>query len=256
MCSIFGIAYQEGCELKDNKLMAALLTRLFREAESRGRDASGLAFVSAAQVNVIKKDLPASEFVDLPEYKETMDNYGGIFCDEYRRRPISILGHCRAQTQGTKRDNKNNHPIVRSEVVGVHNGMISNDYELFNRHANNFPRNALVDSEIIFALIEHYAKDGDIGRAIRKATSVLRGSMACAMIHVKQPHLLWLFRNSSPCTIYHFVESGFIMWASTEQQLINALADLDFGEIESIPFKQHEGVTIDLHRSKIRTFSV
>ena len=62
----------------------------------------------------------------------------------------------RDYTKGHPRIEANNHPIRHGRVVGIHNGIILNDEELFARYG--FERaepEMTVDSEAIFALAEH-----------------------------------------------------------------------------------------------------
>ena len=66
------------------------------------------------------------------------------------------LVHVRDYTKGHPRIEANNHPIRHGAVVGIHNGIIVNDEEIFARYG--FPRaepEMTVDSEAIFALAEH-----------------------------------------------------------------------------------------------------
>ena len=66
-----------------------------------------------------------------------------------------LLVHVRDYTKGHPSIAANNHPIRHGAVVGIHNGIIVNDDELFDRHG--FERaepEMTVDSEAIFALAE------------------------------------------------------------------------------------------------------
>src|SRR5881397_3100937 len=65
------------------------------------------------------------------------------------------LVHVRDYTKGHPSLEANNHPIRHGSVVGIHNGIIRNDEEIFAQHG--FVRAAprmTVDSEAIFALME------------------------------------------------------------------------------------------------------
>ena len=263
MCAIFGIGFQRGHSLRDNAAAKKLLRNMFLENERRGRTSSGLAYVSPYKISVIKKDVKASDFIFLPEYRAAEDEYINLERKNPQVRevdfnPISIIGHCRQKTKGTEKDNKNNHPIVRSRVVGVHNGIISNDDQLFEDHETHFNRNGRVDSEIIFALIEHYSGNaGKIDDAIKKAVNELWGSMACAMVHKCQPYIVWLFRLHSPCTIMHFPDTGIILWSSEDYYIENATADLSFlGKPVEIPFPAKSGIAFDFYKNRTYRFGL
>jgi glucosamine 6-phosphate synthetase-like amidotransferase/phosphosugar isomerase protein len=96
-----------------------------------------------------------------------------------------LLVHVRDYTKGHPSLAANNHPIRHGSVVGVHNGIIVNDDDLFDEHgiARAEPE-MTVDSEIIFALAEQ--SRGRTARALEQ----LYGSMAAAWIDEGRPELL------------------------------------------------------------------
>jgi glutamine---fructose-6-phosphate transaminase (isomerizing) len=68
---------------------------------------------------------------------------------------IQLLVHVRDYTKGHPSLAANNHPIRHGAVVGIHNGIIRNDDELFAQHQiDRAAPEMTVDSEIIFALAE------------------------------------------------------------------------------------------------------
>src|SRR5205814_3774913 len=96
-----------------------------------------------------------------------------------------LLVHVRDYTKGHPSLTANNHPIRHGAVVGVHNGIICNDDELFE--GNGIARaepGMSVDSEIIFALAARSR-----GRTTA-ALEQLYGSMAAAWLDEGRPELL------------------------------------------------------------------
>ena len=99
------------------------------------------------------------------------------------------LVHVRDYTKGHPSLDANNHPIRHGAVVGIHNGIIRNDEEIFARHG--FERAAprmTVDSEVIFALMEE-------ARSSAKALDELYGSMASAWMDEREPEVLYIARG-------------------------------------------------------------
>ena len=84
----------------------------------------------------------------------------------------------------------NNHPVRHGPVVGIHNGIITNDDELLAPHscARAEPR-MTVDSEAIFALAAHSRNDA-------RALEHLRGAMATAWLDEREPGVVFLARGS------------------------------------------------------------
>ena len=98
--------------------------------------------------------------------------------------------HVRDYTKGHPSINANNHPVRHGPVVGIHNGIITNDDELLAPHscARAEPR-MTVDSEAIFAIAAHSRNDA-------RALEHLRGAMATAWIDEREPDTLFLARGT------------------------------------------------------------
>jgi glucosamine 6-phosphate synthetase-like amidotransferase/phosphosugar isomerase protein len=98
---------------------------------------------------------------------------------------LQLLVHVRDHTKGSPSLPANNHPIRHGAVVGIHNGVIRNDDDLFERHGIERAEPAMtVDSEIIFALA-----DGSRGRTAQ-ALEQICGSMATAWLDEGRPELV------------------------------------------------------------------
>jgi glucosamine 6-phosphate synthetase-like amidotransferase/phosphosugar isomerase protein len=99
------------------------------------------------------------------------------------------LVHVRDYTKGHPSIAANNHPIRHGAVVGIHNGIIANDEEIFALHG--FQRaepEMTVDSEAIFALAE-------ASRNRAEPLEELYGAMATAWLDDRRPGLLYLARG-------------------------------------------------------------
>jgi len=99
------------------------------------------------------------------------------------------LIHVRDYTKGHPAIAANNHPIRHGAVVGVHNGVIENDDALLARYGIDREEPQMtVDSEAIFALVEHHRHD-------TRALTQLRGAMAAAWMDERDPATLYLARG-------------------------------------------------------------
>jgi glucosamine 6-phosphate synthetase-like amidotransferase/phosphosugar isomerase protein len=252
MCAIFGLGFMRGHEIRNDTLIQNFIRSLFSENMVRGRTASGMAYVSYRGIKVIKKDIYATGFINLPEYRKTESECVSF---DISNTLLSVLGHCRLKTKGTETNNKNNHPIICNKVVGVHNGCISNDDELFTVYNGKINRNGEVDSEIIFSLVDYFSKTCHIHDAIQRMSSIVSGGLACAMVHELQPHVIWLFRRFNPCDIVLFKDIGLISWSSSKDYIESATSGL-FGKGEIIQFPPNSGIGIDLHRNRIHRFTI
>lgn len=268
MCAIFGLGFMRGHKVNSTEMVRAIVRRLFIENQVRGGTAAGLAFINSRVFHVVKKDVRGEKLITLPEYEEAEKKYmvlsdlpeGEINTVVAKEPPLSFIGHCRLKTKGSELDNVNNHPIVRDEVVGVHNGMIGNDDRIFDIYEKTFDRNGRVDSEIIFALIEHFSKDAEkpIHKAVQKTSKALRGGMACAFAHRRHPHIVWLFRRGGPCAINIYRDVGLVAWSSMRHYIEHSVKGYEdvLGKAEVVGLEEGEGMSIDLHRNYIYRFGM
>ena len=146
----------------------------WRAIAERGADAVGYAYRNGGDVHVHKQRSGASKLLDRVEIPQHASK---------------VLVHVRDYTKGHPMIEANNHPVRHGAVVGVHNGIILNDEEIFADHG--FERAAprmTVDSEAIFALAE-------LTESRAKALEELRGSMAAAWIDERRHGLVYCARG-------------------------------------------------------------
>src|SRR5262249_44949173 len=98
--------------------------------------------------------------------------------------------HVRDYTKGHPSIPANNHPVRHGPVVGIHNGIITNDDELLEPYdcARAEPQ-MTVDSEAIFAVAAHSMSDA-------RALEELEGAMAAAWFDEREPAVLHVARGT------------------------------------------------------------
>jgi glucosamine--fructose-6-phosphate aminotransferase (isomerizing) len=159
LCGIAG--YSLGAESRVERTVAA--RALLAGIAERGADAVGYAYrIPGRPISVHKQRSGASALLDR------------INVPQDARK---LLVHVRDYTKGHPSLAANNHPIRHGAVVGVHNGIIQNDDELFAEHdIERAEPEMTVDSEIIFALAER--SRGRTAAALEQ----LYGSLATAWL--------------------------------------------------------------------------
>lgn len=205
MCGIagFSISTAERPTLDRYRLAQTLL----REIEPRGRDAAGAAWRTAGQGRTwYQKDAVRGSI------------FAGRLNESIGQAAAAVL-HTRFATQGSVKQDVNNHPIVRDGIVGVHNGVIANDDEIFALLGEKVERYGQVDSEAIFALIEQ-AEAMTAGDESQFADlfSLLVGTMAAAWLPTDQREL-WLVRGSGSPLYAAQTERRSLIFASTESAI-------------------------------------
>src|SRR5215475_3055283 len=143
MCGIAGYSLSARSSVDRTLAAQALLAGI----ADRGADAVGYAYRGPedAYPTVVKQRTPASMLLERIDVPQTADE---------------LLLHVRDYTKGHPSIAANNHPVRHGPVVGIHNGIITNDDELLGRFdcARSEPR-MTVDSEAIFALAAHSGND-------------------------------------------------------------------------------------------------
>ena len=248
MCGIFGMGFLSKC--KNPKFITQLTAELLNSVEIRGTDASGVAFISDKKVYVVKDGVSGSVLSKSIKFKTA--------CEEMINEDLlQIIGHCRAQTKGSYLNNLNNHPIISDKVVGVHNGYVSNDDDLF-RHYNqqtSMPREGEVDTEIIFRLIDHFNKhnENNLMRSVSLTSKEIEGSFACAFAQADKPHILGLFRLYNPTVIRYYKRNNMLLYCSTDTLINLALKEVKYNILQDysdFPYNSKSSLFINLQTGK------
>ena len=177
----------------DPRQVARVLLRLL---EVRGRDASGVAWHDNGETYIQKAAIAGN--VLARQLDESVGTTGIV--------------HTRWATQGSPKQEVNNHPIDASGVVGVHNGHCSNDDELI-RMCDGYKRKGEVDSEAIFALIAHGPKE----LKLRERLAKVRGGAALFWLRTGDTkQRLHVARLQSSPLVLGMTTGGSIIGASTE----------------------------------------
>ena len=233
MCGIAGFCLNPS-ERDCNRL--DLSEGLLFEIESRGRDATGAAWVDprSKRTHVLKQATHAHAFTR---------STGERLC----RDADTAVMHTRYATQGSPKNRDNNHPVHRGNVVLTHNGHIANDRSLFKQL--NISRKGQVDTEAAAALLA-------FGKADHPCDLLpqLRGTAALAWLNTGDPYTLHLARvTSSPLWLAQ-TTGGSLIYASTQDAVLNGVlsAGLDYDWIhcadEGEYFRVRHGSVVE-HRT-------
>ena len=173
MCGIAGYSLHPSSDLERTLAAQALLAAI----AERGADAVGYAYRGPRETyaTVVKQRTPASQLLDRVSVPQEANQ---------------LLVHVRDDTKGHPSIAANNHPVRHGPVVGIHNGIITNDDDLLAPHscARAEPR-MTVDSEAIFAIAAHSRNDA-------RALEHLRGAMATGWLDEREPGVVFVARGS------------------------------------------------------------
>jgi glucosamine 6-phosphate synthetase-like amidotransferase/phosphosugar isomerase protein len=176
--------------------------------EDRGQAATGLAVVQTdGQVRIHKMPVRAAEFVTTAAYR--------LLLDSLDAQTTLLLGHTRHPTKGDPASAANNHPLQIGSVFGVHNGHIDNDDTLFSRW--DLPRQAEVDSEIIFRLLEACSPadlNGHYLAAVRPRLEHLQGQFTFMACDRRTPTKLLVVKHRNPLSLHFQSEWKALIFSS------------------------------------------
>ncbi len=179
-----------------------MFTDLCYASAIRGTDATGVAIVQGKEIIVEKAPIKSSLFIKDYLFKHM---------DLLSKTNLAI-GHTRNKTQGSEKDNNNNHPIHSKQWVMIHNGICSSMDRI-----KDYKYHGEVDSEILLSHVETYGLE--IG------LSHLSGYAAIALIDRGNPTNLYLWRHNEIIFIGHDRRSRTIFFASSEALLEHGLAN-------------------------------
>lgn len=196
MCGIAGFSLSPTSKVNARKLAHELLCGI----ESRGGQASGVAWQSAKGSGFFKQDVAGSRLS-----LKTMD----------RRSRVAVL-HTRLATHGSVKVNANNHPVMSPDksISLVHNGVIYNHDIVRKQFAGKL---AEVDTAVIPAIVESFGFE---------RFDMLDGDASVAWLDERNRGVLMVGRLShSPLCIAQLHDGSFV-FASTESLLRKAIDNL------------------------------
>ena len=169
MCGIFGIVSQKNVSEKSFKHLAKL-------AQQRGKDSSGLVKYFDDFYRIYRSD---SSILNL--IKKVKISNSSL-----------LLGHSRLVTNG----HSDNQPVIKNEVILLHNGIIVNDEEIWNTLESK--KEQQIDSEAIAGIAIDFLKSNkDIELLPKLIFDKCKGVASCAMAFPEIGKLLLFSNNGS-----------------------------------------------------------
>lgn len=195
MCGIVGVA-SNGPMLP---VMKDFFQSLLFHDVVRGHHATGVAAIDTQKqlLTVEKKAVASPQFLEIAEVQENLFAYKHDF--------NIYIGHNRWATSGAKDDDKNAHPFVHGDVVGVHNGSLRNQ-RLLDNH-----KDYVVDSDNLY----HHLNANGLTDTLAKTD----GAFALVW-YDREDSTLNFIRNSERPLCIAKLTNGCWVWASERSMLM------------------------------------
>jgi asparagine synthetase B (glutamine-hydrolysing) len=251
MCGIFGVIVKKESNYS-KEFLASSLEFLAKISESRGKDSSGLCLSLDNEIKVSKGPIKISSLLKKVEIKndikQTFHN---------KTNASFAFGHARLVTNGSQLNDDNNQPVVKDNIVCVHNGIVVNVDELWGQHPE-LKRDYEIDTEILLALIRQSVDKGEsIEYAISHATSKIWGTASLALTFADINKFSLSTNNGS---LYILHNNKDIMFFASEKFMLNSLVEKKSLENEISNFTiehlvANSGVVIDLDSFEFSKYS-
>lgn len=256
MCGICGIVAHNGSGYDQETLREALEV-LGRHSQVRGKDSSGLVVRDEAEatLRVYKGATPLTSLLEMDELRALLDRALERY-DEATDASFSVMGHSRLVTNGSQLQHENNQPVVKSGLVGIHNGIIVNDSELWERNAA-LTREHEIDTEVMLALIREKLKWGwTLPAAMARVEAETEGTISTAVLFADRPELLLAANNGS---LYTLTNGHDLLFFASEQYPLRVVAnDLHIGSSNEFEIRQvvsRSGVVLNLDSFELSSFA-
>ncbi|MBR3629999.1 MAG: class II glutamine amidotransferase [Oscillospiraceae bacterium] len=218
MCALFGfLDYGHRIPIK---VLQRLLQALANASEIRGNHAAGIAYLKDNSLTIYKRPKPAHKLhFKLP------------------RGTSAVMGHTRFTTQGSEKQNYNNHPFKghAGEVFALaHNGVLYNEREL--KQQNQLPPTVIeTDSYVAVQLLEGEGKVDF--ESLKSMAETVCGSYTFTVL--TEQNVLYFVKGTSPLYLIHFPKHGLYVYTSTSTIMHEAL------ERMGMLFLPHEVVPVN-----------
>lgn len=190
MCGIFGATILPESSLKNQ--LKDILKNLFLLSESRGKEASGFAVNTGKELRYLRSPFAASDLIKSNAFKNEINSLLAQDSLHY-----TVIGHSRLVTNGYEQVNENNQPVLKNNLAVVHNGIIVNSEELWEKYADEQKLSDL-DSELIPTLIHRfYSQDKDLYKSLIKLYQEINGMTSIALLPLDLNNLILATNNGS-----------------------------------------------------------
>lgn len=199
MCGLAG--WFGDCKVSHHQRLArarAVESLLVLNAD-RGTDASGVgAVLPSGRRDIFKKAVSSHALVrhkDLSDLLRSKD-------------AIGMLAHTRLGTMG-QNVHENAHPFVERDIMGIHNGMITNYQDLTLKDDKHKP--IRVDSQAVFRVL---ARVKPSPAAYADMLELVQGSLALVWHDRRDPEALYLIKHQNPLNLVVVPRIKTLFWSS------------------------------------------
>lgn len=178
---------------------------------SRGRDSSGIMCrdASPGEFIIVKGDIPVNRLLRSSAARQLLDKAVRRY---QAGTTFQAMGHARLVTNGSQLRECNNQPVVKDRLICVHNGIVTNDADLWAAHPE-LKREYQIDTEVLASLTRHHLPSLGLAGAIKATLASIEGTASCALFCQDSDELALFSNNAS---LYYVLSENLLLFASEE----------------------------------------
>jgi glutamine---fructose-6-phosphate transaminase (isomerizing) len=257
MCGIFGVIAKE--EKYNRNELVKLLEDVAKLSQVRGKDSSGFAvrFEKEKQIDVLKGPVSIDNLLRTDEYKSLKNAALTESKIESTNNIFAALGHARLVTNGSQLKDVNNQPVIKDGIIGVHNGIIVNEEELWGKYPE-IKREYEIDTEVIYSLFRrHLNLLNNSIEALKYINRELFGTVSTGFFINDREEFILYTNNGS---LYVLTDFDSILIYSSERNILSRLIDkhkdLFTNKFVLNQVPANHGYLLELHDLKIIDFDL
>ncbi len=234
MCGIFGIVANQDSKI-DYASLKQKTNQLFKLSELRGKEAAGVCLSLKNKLFVYKEPISASKFIQTNQYQQLFNQK-----EKQINQPTMVIGHSRLVTDGDRNQSHNNQPVVKNNLVAIHNGIITNTAKLY-QESIKAERKYQIDSEAITDIVDQTEKENQgLIQGIKNIFQQIEGSASIALISSQHPELIIATNTGS---LYYSELKNQIFVFASEKYILEKFLKLKNQKIERV--KANQGYLIN-----------
>ena len=234
MCGIFGLISSRESSYSSSFLKKSLIN-LAVFSETRGKDSSGLCVLNHKSLDVVKGPIQARDLMRRVKVKEILDS---AFSNDNNVK--LAFGHARLVTNGSQLHDTNNQPVIKDDIICVHNGIVVNNDELWKKHSD-LNREYEIDTEILPSLIrKKLSNDKSLDYAVVSSMKEVVGTASVALtfrdlnkfILATNNGSLYILHNNKDI-VYFASEKAILLKLISKNSLKETIGDFELFQLES-----------------------
>jgi len=261
MCGIFGIVLGRDSAIS-SAFAGRVIEALYRYSQTRGSEAAGLTVHNGENLDVLKQAGSVADFLASRSFAELYRRALELDARNVQQGAptrLALTGHTRLVTNGFQSNADNNQPVIARGTVGVHNGIIVNDAELWARNPD-LVRTSEVDTEVLVNLLrKHFDRTRDLAGATIQAFGEIRGAASIGFLFDELDDLLLAtntgslhFLINARRSFFAFASERFILKELVQQTELERVV----GPVEIRQVAAFHGLLVSLRDLSLQSFEL